>query len=209
MIGRMVPNNTYTLSRPTLCMIVGVPASGKTMLALQLAKQLINSAYLSKDLIQSAFTRRERVDGQIYSLIQGPTFQILLEYCEIQLELGKHPIIDAPFSINHWRNDDFSDWINSFKKVANEINARLTVIRCLPPSLNNLRHRIRQRNFEWDQWKLSHWDEFLKREPLDFPINHDDVLKVISDQPPDQLVENILKNHLNANKFHMSESPGR
>jgi predicted kinase len=177
-------------------MIVGVPASGKTMLALQLAKQLVNSVYLSKDLIQSAFTRRERVSGEIYSLIQGPTFHILVEFCAVQLELGKHPIIDAPFSINHWRNDDFSDWISRFKKVANERDARLTVIRCLPPSLDELKNRIQKRGYEWDKWKLKHWKEFLEREPFDFPIRHDDVLEIISNQPVDNLADHICIRHL-------------
>lgn len=47
MIDRMVPDNIYVLTKPTLCMIVGVPASGKTTLALQLTKQLVNGVYLS------------------------------------------------------------------------------------------------------------------------------------------------------------------
>ena len=188
--------NTYKLQRPTLCMIVGVPASGKTTLALQLAKQLVNSAYLSKDLVQSAFTRRERIDGKTYSMIQGPTFNILVEFCAVQLDLGKNPIIDAPFSINHWRNDEFTDWVSFFKKVASKNNVRFTIIRCLPPNLDDLKRRISQRNYEWDQWKIEHWEEFIKREPVDFPISHDDILEIASNEPVEDMANNICINHM-------------
>jgi predicted kinase len=177
-------------------MIVGVPASGKTTLALQLARQLVNSVYLSKDLIQSAFTGQERIDGEIYSMIQEPTFHILVEFCAVQLDLGKHPIIDAPFSINHWRNDDFSDWITFFKTVATKRKIRLTVIRCLPPNLDELKRRIRQRSYEWDQWKMDHWEDFLKREPVDFPVRHEDVLEIVSNQPVEDMVNHICIKHL-------------
>ena len=188
--------NTYKLQRPTLCMIVGVPASGKTTLALQLAKQLVNSAYLSKDLVQSAFTRRERIDGETYSMIKGPTFYLLVEFCAVQLNLGKHPIIDAPFSINHWRKDDFSGWVSFFKKVASKNNVRFTIIRCLPPNLDDLKRRISQRNYEWDQWKIEHWEEFIKREPVDFPISHDDILEIVSNEPVEDMANNICINHM-------------
>jgi predicted kinase len=177
-------------------MIVGVPASGKTTLALQLAKQLVNSAYLSKDLVQSAFTRRERIDGETYSMIKGPTFYLLVEFCAVQLNLGKHPIIDAPFSINHWRKDDFSDWIGYFKSVATERNARLNVIRCMPPNLEELNLRLKKRGYEWDQWKINHWEEFLEREPVDFPIRYDDILEIVSNEPVENMVSNIFINHL-------------
>jgi predicted kinase len=197
--------NTYQLKRLTLCLIVGVPASGKTRLALQLARQLGNSAYLSKDLIQSAFTDQERIEGEIYSMIQGPTFNILVNFCALQLDLGKHPIIDAPFSINHWRKDDYSDWIRFFKTAAKKRNARFTVIRCLPPSLEELKNRIQQRGYAWDNWKLNHWNEFLEREPVDFPIRHDDVMEIISNRPVENLVRQICTQHLAGQKISVNE----
>jgi adenylate kinase family enzyme len=186
-------------------MIVGVPASGKTTLALQLAQQLVNSAYLSKDLIQSAFTRDERIEGEIYSMIQGPTFNIMVKYCAIQLDIGKNPIIDAPFSINHWRNDEFSDWISFFETVATERNARLTVVRCLPPNLDELKLRIKNRDYKWDQWKIDQWDEFIEREPFDFPIRYDDKLDIVSDQPVENMVNHICAKYLAGVKIDASK----
>jgi predicted kinase len=182
-------------------MVVGVPGSGKTSIANQLAKQLINSVCLSKDLIQSVFTTKERVNGDTYAMIQGPTFYLLVEFSRVQIAMRKHPIIDAPFSINHWRKDDFSDWVTPFKKVAIKQAARLAIIRCLPPSLEVLKQRIIDRDYEWDLWKLAHWDEFQEREPVKFPIHYDDVWEVSSDLPPHRLVDKICLEYLQADVY--------
>jgi hypothetical protein len=110
--------------------------------------------------------------------------------------LGKNPIIDAPFSINYWRKDEFSDWVSFFNKVAIKRNVRFTIIRCLPPNLDDLKRRISQRNYEWDQWKIDHWKEFVEREPADFPISHDDILEIVSNEPVENMVSNICSKHL-------------
>jgi predicted kinase len=164
----------YFLNDPVLCLVVGVPAGGKTILARSLARQISNSAYLSKDMIQTPFTDSERVAGDTYAMIQGPTFKILVDFADIQLALGKTPIIDAPFSVNHWRNDEYRDWVPPFKTAAEKHQARLAIIRCVPPSEEILKMRIagrlRRKESKWDQWKLDHWPEFMKQEPIHFPI---------------------------------------
>ena len=176
--------------------MVGVPASGKTSVAQALVRAVRDSSYISKDLIQSCFTTTERVTGERYSMIQGPTFDILVSFAGAQLVLGKHPVVDAPFSVNKWRRDRYSDWVPPFSRVAKEHGARLVIVRCRPPDIAELRKRIEQRRYEWDKWKLEHWDEFLKREPVDFLIDHDDVLEVVTDRPPDQIVEDVLVKYL-------------
>ncbi|NIO19610.1 MAG: AAA family ATPase [Candidatus Aenigmarchaeota archaeon] len=187
----------YIVEQPTLCMVVGVPASGKSLLARGLSQELLNGTYISKDLIQSPFTK-ERLTGNIYSMIRGPTFHILVSYADIQLGLHKIPIIDAPFSINHWRRDEYSDWISPFRGVAEKHNARLAVVRCVPPSARELKRRIERREYKWDGWKLENWDEFLKREPINFPIPHGDVYEVVTDRPVEKLVEDVLNGYLRA-----------
>jgi predicted kinase len=192
----------YVAQQPTLCMVVGVPASGKSLLARGLAQELLNGTYISKDLIQSAFTK-ERLTGETYSMIRGPTFQILVRYADIQLCLHKIPLIDAPFSINHWRQDEYSDWIFPFRDVAGEHHARLAIVRCIPPSVGELKRRIQKRGFEWDAWKLERWDEFLSREPIDFPIPHGDVHEVVTDRPVGKIVKDILINYLRASPHEL------
>jgi len=153
-MGNYIIKSKYFIDQPLLCMVTGVPASGKTVLARELASIIINGAYLSKDLMQSPFTSTERLSGEIYSQIQAPTFNILVSFTENQLSLGKIPIIDAPFFINQWRKDQYTDWIPPFKKAAEKYDARLAIIRCIPPSIEELKRRIQGRNYEWDSWKL-------------------------------------------------------
>jgi predicted kinase len=192
----------YIIKKPVLCMVVGVPASGKTSLAKELAAKIINSGYISKDLIQTPFTDSERVSGSTYSMIQGPTFRILVDFADVQLSLGKMPIIDAPFSINHWRKDESSDWISAFRAVAKKYAARLAIVRCVPPSADVLKARIearlKRKESQWDRWKLDHWPEFLDREPVYFPILHDDILEFISDERFPQRAEEVLVRYLGA-----------
>ena len=195
----------YRIEKPILCMVVGVPASGKTMLAKELARKIMASAYLSKDLIQTPFTDSERIAGDTYSMIQGPAFQILVDFADVQLDLGKTPIIDAPFSINQWRNDAYRDWVPAFKNTAEKHRTRLAIVRCLPPSEEILRKRIEERlrrnESKWDQWKFDHWSEFMSREPIDFPILHDDVHGFFSDELFDQRVREVLVDFLRAEEF--------
>jgi len=197
----------YILNKPVLCLVVGVPASGKTQLAKELARNIVNSAYLSKDLIQTPFTDSERITGKTYSRIRGPAFQILTDFALVQLGLGKIPIIDAPFSINHWRRDKYSDWVSAFKKAAAQYKARLAIVRCVPPNEGILKKRIKERlkrkESKWDQWKLDHWPEFLKREPADFPIPHNDVHEFVSDEHFKTRVKDVLWNYLGAKKIRI------
>jgi predicted kinase len=182
--------------RPALVIIAGVPGSGKTMLAHELCKQITDAAYISKDILQDPFTKHERVMGREYSKIRAPTFRILLDFAEIQLSLGKIPVIDAPFSINHWRNDYYSDWADDFKRVTKRHGARLAIIRCQLKSDRELKQRLIARNLSRDNWKLVHWNKFLQMEPLDFPILHDDIFDVMTDRPVRVVARDVLDNFL-------------
>jgi len=197
---------SYFITKPTLVMVVGVPASGKTRLALTLAKRLANAAYISKDMIETPFTDEERVTGRTYSRIRGPAYRILVEFARVQLSLGKIPVIDAPFSVNHWRHDAYSDWVRGFKKTARTHAARLAIVRCVPPSEAVLRKRIEERlkrkESTWDRWKIDHWAEFLRREPLDFPIPHDDIYEFVSGGRFEERAHDVLVNYLGARKVY-------
>lgn len=189
--------NKHTLQQPTICIISGVAASGKTLLGTEMAKKLVNSAFLSKDLIQDAFTRTER-SGELYEEISLPTFRILLDFADIQLSQGKVPVIDCPFSFNHQRKDERRDWVECFRKVAEKYGARLVIIRCLPPNEEELKKRLKERGYKWDKWKLENWEAFLKRDPINFPILHDDVYEIATEKTPEELAEKVLVNYLKA-----------
>ena len=188
----------YRLVSPVSCLVVGVPASGKTTLAHELVRCLDSAAYLSKDMLQTPFSGTERIEGDIYNFISRPTFQILVDFTDIQLSLGKVPVIDAPFSVNYWRRDSLSDWITPFRSVAGRRGARLAIIRCVPPSEEELHSRIEKRHLPRDNWTLTNWKAFLNREPVDFPIDHEDTCRVVTDRPAANLVKDILTGFLRA-----------
>jgi predicted kinase len=190
--------NKFNIKNPTLCMVVGVAGSGKTVLAHHLAKSLHNSAFLSKDLIQDCFTKTERVNGKTYSMVRGPTFNILLNFADMQLSHGKIPIIEGPFSRNFRLKDEYQDWPSHFRRIAEKHNARFAIIRCKAPSKQELKKRIKQRSYPWDKSKLDNWEQWVKFEPENFPIPHDDVCEVITNKPIGKLTNEVLVNYLQA-----------
>jgi predicted kinase len=193
----------FILEKPTLCMFVGVPGSGKSTLALKVAYHLSDAAFISKDMIQSAFTSTDRLLGETYSYVTGPTVHLLASFADIQLSLGKTPIIDAPYSRNHNLTTPYRDWVDFYKAAAKKHDARLAIIRCLPPSDDELRQRIQKRvddgTHPWDKkLKLDNWEGFLAYEPADFPIRHDDVLNLVTDRPAEELCRGVLIDYLGA-----------
>ena len=178
-----------------IILIVGVAGSGKTTLGKELASNLTSGVFMSKDFIQDAFTKTERT-GETYEKIRGPTFEILVNFASLQLQNGKIPIIDAPFSRNHNLTDKYKDWISPFKSVALDLDANLLVIRCIPPNQDELKLRLKMRGNEYDKWKLENIESFLQNEPINFPIHHDNVINLITNKSPSILASYIIQKYL-------------
>ena len=177
-----------------IVLIVGVAGSGKTMLGHELARMIKNGVFISKDFIQDAFTTTERA-GETYENIRGPTFELLINFAKLQLQHGKLPIIDAPFSRNHNLTDQYRDWITPFKNVAGELSATLMIIRCIPPNNDELKSRLKTRGNEYDKQKLNNFEAFLQHEPINFPISHDNVIELVTDKSPETLARSLIKKH--------------
>jgi len=189
----------YIIEQPTLLMVVGVPASGKTKLLDEIAESIINVETTSKDDIQKRYTD-QRVTGDDYSVIRWPTRQEMFKFADSQLESGKIPGIDAPFSVDCYLGGPFSNWAPFFRYVAWKHDARLAVIRCVPSSQEEQKRRIKERyargDAPWDEWKLrsdENWAEFQKREPFTFEIRHDDVLEIVTDGPVEYKLKSVLE----------------
>ena len=187
----------HTLPKPLLCILCGVAGSGKTSLGTEIAKRITNSVFLSKDLIQDVFSTIER-RGDTYNKIYIPTLRILTSFADLQLNHGKIPIIDHPFSFNHSREDERKDWVTLFKTVADKHKVRLAIIRCVPPNEEELKKRLQQRGNAYDQWKLDNWDKFIENEPIEVLIQHPDILQVITNKSIEELAEEVIKDYLSA-----------
>lgn len=172
-------------------MIVGVPGSGKSTLAKALARKLTTCVLISKDDIQTPLLGDDRT-SEHYSKVRKPTYEIMLQLAKTQLELGKIPLIESTFSHNHNWNDELKDWVTPFQRLAQSRNTTLRIIRCKPPSIEEHRRRIEQRALARDQWKLHDWKEFERKEPVDFPIHHSNVLEIVTDKESEKLADVIL-----------------
>lgn len=134
----------FRLSTPHVFIIVGVPGSGKTTFAHAFACLLNNSAYLSKDMIQSQFTEAKDINDDLYSSISLPALKLLVTFTDVHCSLGKTPVIDAPFSRNHTYSDERADWIIPFKEIADKHKAPLKILRCQPPNEEEHKRRLKK-----------------------------------------------------------------
>ena len=190
-------NDKTVLERQGLVMVIGVPGAGKTTLARYLCTNIADSSYVSKDMFQSSFGQ-EGIETDTYEYVREPTVRFFLAYSAAQLELGKTPIIDATYTINKWRDqnmpqgDRYVDFASHYRDVAQKRGTDLIILKCLPPSAEELRQRFVRRNSPRDRWKLDNWDEFLRREPLDDVIHHEHVLRIIVDGPIQDLAQEAI-----------------
>jgi predicted kinase len=186
----------FLMDNKLLCIIVGVAGSGKTTSAHSLAKLIPHAVFISKDLIQNAFNDHDRT-GENYEQISYPTLKLLADFADTQLSHNKLPIIEGPFSNNHNRTDERKNWVSIFHAIAKKHKAKMVIFRCIPPSETILKERIEKRGYAWDIWKLQNWEKFKNKEPINFPINHSNVIEIITDAEPDIIAASMasyLKN---------------
>lgn len=158
------------MDRAKLILIMGVPAAGKTTLAKSIIKQ-IRAVYLDNNFIADAFFPHTRVDKE-YKKIGHSIYVALYRITSENLQLGNSVVLDVPH-VTHMKNED---WRNKIYNLAANANAELKVIRCYC-SEETLKERIKDRDEKRDNWKLSNWDEFLRKEPIfvEIPFDHIDI----------------------------------
>ena len=92
-----------SLDTPTLIFCAGRPASGKTTYSRELTKFVHDSVYICKDTINEAFLHTDEslisVDSHHYNkYIKNQSYRCFRGLAKDNLQLGKHPIVDCPFS---------------------------------------------------------------------------------------------------------------
>jgi len=167
-IGRRTGSNEFTtrkrlLPQPCLILIMGVAGSGKSTLAREILRR-IWAVYLDNNYIVDAFFPETR-SGRHYEKLRPRFYKTLYTITEENLKLGNSVLLDVP----HVKEVQTYKWQAFIKRLVTKTNAKLIVIRCLC-SEQNLQSRIRSRGERRDRWKLEHWKEFLRAQPINVPI---------------------------------------
>jgi len=152
---------------PCLILLMGVAGTGKTTLAREIIRR-IHAVYLDNNHIADAFFPNTR-NSLAYRELRPGFYRALYAIAEANLRLGNSVLVDAP----HTKEMQDREWRSYVKTLARETDSALVVLRCVC-SEKVLQTRLRRRGELRDEWKLAHWDEFLKGEPIRvrIPFSH-------------------------------------
>jgi len=147
---------------PCLILVSGPPAAGKSTLSVGLALHL-GAVCLDKDCIDEGFSPGDRGD-HYHQHVEPSVLMALLNLAELNLSVGNHVITDVPWSHIMLNSPKWVDQINDLSK---RTNAQLIVFECIL-SEKSLRERMRERNFDRDQFRLTDegWDKFKRTDRI-------------------------------------------
>lgn len=136
---------------PTLIIFSGLPGTGKTVIARELALQ-IDAVYLRIDSIEQAM----RDSRALAQPVNDAGYRVAYALAEDNLRLGRTVIADSvnPLSLTR----------NSWLAVATQAHARALEIELVCSDPNMHRCRVEQRTSDIPGHRLPSWKEVLSRE---------------------------------------------
>lgn len=160
-----------------LILITSPPASGKTYVSKQLAKELSHVVYLDKDTLIILSKQIFVIAGEEYNRssdffnknIRDYEYETIIALALEALNYDDIVLINAPFT----REIRDTRYINELKEKLREKNASLIII-WVETSIDVCRERMITRNSNRDTWKLAHWDEYISKCNFEIPSTLDD-----------------------------------
>ena len=152
-----------TLQTKTLLIICGHPGCGKSTIAEQLLTHLCLS-YISNDTLANPVFPNTRMSEEYFEY-RPLLYKLFYAVTLNNLRVGNSVLWDAPFV----RESSDDAWYRQVNEICESTKASLKIAACRC-SEDTLKSRIIARNCARDQWKRDNWEEFLRREPLDFEI---------------------------------------
>ena len=155
-----------------LILVASPPASGKTFISKQLAKNLKHVVYLDKDTLIVLSKQIFMVANQEYNRssdffeanIRDYEYECVVDLALEALEYDDIVLINAPFT-REVRNREY---MCALKEKLVPKNACLTVIWIQTP-VERVKKWMIERNSDRDKWKLEHWDEYISRVNFNIP----------------------------------------
>ena len=154
-------------TRPTLWIVCGLPASGKSTISNELSR-ILNIKVFCSDVVRKELFGLEPHDVMevpfekgIYSKgASSLTYGKLLLLSQEQIETGDSVILDATFSTAHQRSEAL--------RLARDTDANIVFVECLAPvSLSKARLMKRRNGTSISDARLRHFKQFKKHfEPL-------------------------------------------
>jgi predicted kinase len=184
-----------------MILVTSPPASGKTYVSQQLAKNLHNIVYLDKDALIPLSNRVFHVAGEennrssafFEEHIRNYEYIAILDIGFEALEYADLVLINAPFT----REVRDNEYIKDLKEKLASRGADLVVI-WVETDIEVTRQRMIQRNSPRDTWKLANWDEYVAGRDYstpDVPALADCLVKFYnsSDKEYNESMERITK----------------
>lgn len=158
-------------------LVTSPPASGKTYISKQLAKNLKHVVYLDKDTLIVLSRQIFVVANQEYDRsshffnanIRDYEYAAIVDLALEALEYDDIVLINAPFS----KEIRSRAYMNALKASVMQKKARLIVI-WVQTDIEVCRQRMIKRNSDRDRWKLNNWDEYITGVNFDIPKELDD-----------------------------------
>ena len=155
-----------------LILVTSPPASGKTYVSKELAKNLNHVVYLDKDTLIVLSKQIFVVANQDYnrsspffeSNIRDYEYAAVIDLALEALDYDDIVLINAPFT-REVRN---LAYMSNLKKQLIQKNAILTVI-WVQTDAEVCKQRMIERNSDRDRWKLEHWNEYIAGINFDIP----------------------------------------
>ena len=168
-----------------LVIIGGIAGTGKTTLAINLMKTLHNKrfVFIDKDVIQDTFT--ENRDSNDYFNIRYISYKIIINLIDSNFKIGNNVLLVGPFN-------KFDDKIwNDIDLIVQKYEIDFRYVWCYADE-TIIKKRIINRGLSRDKWKLTHWKEFLLREPIlpNIPF-FDKYIKI--DTSNNKCLKNVMK----------------
>lgn len=158
---------------PSLILIGGGAASGKSRIAVKVVRRISNAVLLDKDClfgewvdaILSAQGQPSDRDCPIYwDYVRPLEYKSLMRLAFDHLRLGKVVVIDAPLRPEL----DDPAWVHRTDMACKDLGANLASV-WIEVSPECAQERMRKRAEPRDKWKLDNWNEFVRRQSYQAP----------------------------------------